>query len=236
MFSEHLNLRHKELLYEKLKAIDIPISEYSFPNAYLFRNAHNYEVLVDKDIFLRGRTYDGYTYLMPTRAPRDTDVQYLKEMMRTVAFLFPVSEAWLPFFPADDFQFHYMEQALFILDSWQSDAGLSANQTDFLACREALKLYDELALCGGIYYADGEPAGFVAGEELNPETFALHFAKARKKFKGVYQYMFNSFAKILPPKYWFLNFEQDLDKEPLRIAKTSYTPDSMLKKFRVTVK
>jgi len=283
MLSETLGLRHKELLYEKLKAIDIPISEYSFPNAYLFREAHSYEVLIDKEIFLRGRTYDGCTYLMPTKPPEEIDVQYLKEVMRRATFLFPVSEVWLPFFSTDDFRFSYeegdrdyiytvekmstlkgrhlhkkrnllkqfvtaytpteapltsdlMDHALFVLDAWQSEAGPSADQTDFLACREALKLYDELVLCGGIYYADGEPAGFVVGEELNTETFALHFAKARKKFKGVYQYMFNSFAKVLPPKYRLLNFEQDLDMEPLRVAKSSYLPDSMLKKFRVSLK
>lgn len=283
MVSERLDIGHKELLYEKLKAIDVPISEYSFPNAYLFRDVHGYEVLIDKEIFLRGRTYDGCTYLMPTKAPGQTDVQYLKEMMRAVDFLFPVPEVWLPFFPPDDFHFHYkegdmdyvytvekmstlkgrhlhkkrnllrhfvnahtiteapltherMEHALFILDAWQAEAGLDAEQTDYHACHEALKLYDELVLCGGIYYADGEPAGFVVGEELNSETFALHFAKARKKFKGVYQYMFNSFAKVLPAKYRLLNFEQDLDKETLRVAKSSYLPDSMLKKFRVSVK
>jgi hypothetical protein len=75
----------------------------------------------------------------------------------------------------------------------------------------------------------------VLGEELNDETFVLHFAKAKKKFKGIYQYMFNNFAKILPPKYRRLNLEQDLDKENLRIFKSSYVPDAMLRKARVTL-
>jgi hypothetical protein len=91
-------------------------------------------------------------------------------------------------------------------------------------------------LCGGIYYADGEPAGFVLGEEVNEETFVLHFAKGRTKFKGVYQYMFNTFAKILPPKYKYLNLEQDLDKENLRVFKSSYVPDAMIKKARVKLR
>ena len=81
-----------------------------------------------------------------------------------------------------------------------------------------------------------EPAGFVLGEELNETTFVLHFAKARTKFKGIYQYMFNNFAKILPPKYKYLNLEQDLDKENLRVFKSSYVPDVMLKKARVRLK
>jgi hypothetical protein len=76
----------------------------------------------------------------------------------------------------------------------------------------------------------------VLGEELNEETFVLHFAKARTKFKGVYQFMFNNFAKILPPKYQYLNLEQDLDKENLRVFKSSYVPDVMLKKARVRLR
>lgn len=283
MVSERLSLDHKALLYERLKSIDIPISEYSFPNAYLFRDAHRYEVLLDGEIFLKGVSYDGSTYLMPTKAVRDMDVDYLKDMMSTVNCLFPIPEAWLPFFSADVFAFQYkegdmdyiytvekmstfkgrhlhkkrnqlkkfisaythrevpltndrMEQAVFILNEWQAEVGLDAERTDYHPCLEALRLYDELVLCGGIYYADDEPAGFIVGEELDPETFVLHFAKARKKYKGIYQYMFNSFAKVLPAKYKYLNFEQDLDRETLRIAKSSYMPDSMLKKFRVSLR
>jgi hypothetical protein len=48
--------------------------------------------------------------------------------------------------------------------------------------------------------------------------------------------MFNRFAKVLPPQYRFLNLEQDLDKDTLRLAKSSYMPDSMLKKMRVSLR
>ncbi len=71
------------------------------------------------------------------------------------------------------------------------------------------------------------------GEEVNDETYVLHFAKALTKFKGIYQFMFNNFAKVLPPKYRYLNLEQDLDKENLRVFKSSYIPDRMLRKARV---
>jgi hypothetical protein len=283
MVSEPLNIGHKALLYESLKSIAIPISEYSFPNAYLFREVHRYEVLSDRETFLKGLSYNGSTYLMPTKPVPDMDVQYLREMVTEVDFLFPIPEDWLSFFPDDVFAFRYeegdmdyiytvekmstfkgrylhkkrnllrkfvngysheevpltddrIEHAVIILDEWQAESGLDTEQTDYRPCLEALKLYEELALCGGIYYAEGEPAGFIVGEELNPETFVLHFAKARKQYKGIYQYMFNSFAKVLPAKYRYLNLEQDLDREALRVAKSSYMPDSMLKKFRVSLK
>jgi hypothetical protein len=283
MISEKLSFSHRDLLHERLKKINIPISEYSFPNLYLFRETHNYKVIFDQEIFIKGISYDGYTYLMPTVPVQDMDCEYVKEMMGTVNFLFPISEQWLSCFSPDTCEFTYkrgdmdyiytvekmrtyrgrnlhqkrnllrrftstyrhealpltldrLKHAIFILDEWQAENGQDPGQTDYSSCLEALKLYDELVLCGGIFYADAEPAGFILGEELNEETFALHFAKARRKFKGIYQYMFNTFAGVLTPKYRLLNLEQDLDKEALRIAKSSYLPDSMIKKVRVSLR
>ena len=283
MVTETLELRHKELLYERLKTIDIPIAEYSFANLYLFRKAHDYQVVFDQDIFVRGTTYDGYSYLMPTSWIDEGDIGYLRGLVEKVDFLFPIAEAWLPVFGNGEFEFTFKEgdmdyvytvekmstfkgrrlhkkrnllkqfvttyhheakpltqdllgDSLFILKEWQTETGLAEDKTDYIPCLEALHLYDTLVLCGGIYYAEGEPAGFIIGEELNEETFVLHFAKARKNFKGVYQYMFNSFSKILPQKYRYLNLEQDLDEETLRVAKSSYLPDMMLKKIRVALK
>lgn len=261
----------------------VPLSEYTFPNLYLFRRIHEYEVIMDREIFIRGTSYDGHSYLMPTKDVRLLDLGYLKDMMREVDFLFPIPEEWLSVFSPEEFKISFAEgdadyrytvekmstltgrnlhkkrnllkqflekythealpltndrldQARFILADWLATTEMQADDTDFGPCLEALDRYEELALCGGITYAAAEPAGFVLGEELNEETFVLHFAKARTKFKGVYQYMFNNFAKILPPKYKYLNLEQDLDKENLRVFKSSYAPDVMLKKARVRLR
>jgi hypothetical protein len=129
-----------------------------------------------------------------------------------------------------------LDDARFVLDAWKDELGVDPAETDYGPCREALQRYDELVLCGGICYAEGEPAGFVLGEEINDETFVLHFAKGRTKFKGVYQYLFNNFARVLPSKYKYLNLEQDLDKENLRVFKSSYVPDAMVRKARVRLK
>jgi hypothetical protein len=283
MQTEKLSLEHKTLLHERLKNITVPLSEYTFPNLYLFRKNHDYDVMLDKEVFIKGRSYDGHTFLMPTTDVRTLDIAYLKEPMRSVDFLFPIPEEWLPVFSPDEFEITFAEgdadylytvekmstftgrrlhkkrnllkqfneryagnglplttdrldDARFVLNEWRTKTEMSADETDYSACLEALNRYEELVLCGGIYYADNEPAGIVIGEELNVETFVLHFAKARTKFKGSYQYMFNNFAKILPPKYKYLNLEQDLDQENLRIFKSSYVPDLMLKKARVHLK
>ena len=280
MKTERLGIEHKDLLVPRFKKITQPLSEYTFPNLYLFRQNHDYEVVLDKDVFIRGRSYDGHTYLMPTTDLREFDTASLRELMRTVEYLFPIPEAWLSLFGPDEFEISFaegdadyvytvemmstykgrnlhkkrnllkqflenyshdakpltnerMEEARFILNDWMATSEMDPADADFGPCREALDRYEELVLCGGIYYADDEAAGFVLGEELNDETYVLHFAKARTKFKGVYQYMFNNFAKILPPKYKYLNLEQDLDKENLRVFKTSYLPDAMVRKARI---
>jgi len=283
MSVEKLAWHHKELLVPLLKQVNTSLSEYTFPNLYLFRKNHDYAVIVDREIFIRGTSYDGHVYLMPTGQVSSLDPGYLRDMMRDVDFLFPIPEVWLPVFSPGAFDISFAEgdadyvftvekmstyggrrlhkkrnllkqfleryahdarpltndrldDARFILHDWLATSEMNADDTDFSPCLEALDRYEELVLCGGIYYADSEPAGFVLGEELNEETFVLHFAKARTKFKGIYQYLFNNFAKILPPKYKYLNLEQDLDRENLRIFKSSYAPEVLVRKARVALK
>ncbi len=129
-----------------------------------------------------------------------------------------------------------LPDALNVLEEWQKDLGLPKEETDYWPCHEAIDLYERLILCGGIWYADDEPCGFIIGEELNEKVFALHFAKGKRKFKGVYQYIFNDFAKVIPAKYCCLNFEQDLGMDSLRQAKSTYQPECMVKKYRITLK
>ena len=126
-----------------------------------------------------------------------------------------------------------VEHAKTILDEWLYVSGMSESETDYRACLEALNLMDTLVLCGLIYYVEGEPAGFILGEEIHSDTFAIHFAKAKKKYKGIYQFIYNNFAKVLPRKYEYLNFEQDLGKASLKLTKSSYMPDLLLDKYRI---
>ncbi len=283
MNSEPLGIAHKEILFERLKAVPAALSEYTFTNLYLFRQAHQYEVVFDKELFIRGRTYDGRRYLMPTMDARLLEQGYVAHLLEDADFLFPVPEEWLPSFDPGLFAADFAEgdadyvytvekmstykgrrmhkkrnllkqflnayahdaqpltndrlgDARVVLREWLASSSQPEAETDYAPCLEALDRYEELVLCGGIYYADNEPAGFILGEELNEETFVLHFAKARTVFKGIYQYLFNNFAGILPPKYRFLNLEQDLDKENLRVFKSSYVPDLMLRKARLRLR
>ena len=125
----------------------------------------------------------------------------------------------------------HIPEALTVLNEWREERG---DPADYDAAREALERCEELVLCGGIYHADGEPAGYSLGEEIGGgRMFVIHFEKALTRFRGLYQFLNMSFAAILPEKYMYLNREQDLGIEGLRRAKESYQPKGFVVKYRV---
>ena len=93
---------------------------------------------------------------------------------------------------------------------------------------------EQLGLKGSLYFADKKPVGFILGEPLSSHMFALHFSKACVDYKGVYQYMYQAFAKGLDDHFEFLNWEQDLDDHGLKQSKSAYQPDRFVKKFRIS--
>ena len=127
----------------------------------------------------------------------------------------------------------YRNEALQILERWNNQ---HEEPNDFLAAKEALEKMWPLQLCGGIFYIDRQPVAYCLGEELAlGESFVIHFEKAvlEEGFKGVYQYINQAFASILPEKYKTVNREQDLGDAGLRQAKLSYNPVDFIKKYKV---
>lgn len=124
----------------------------------------------------------------------------------------------------------YVPEAVQVLDAWQ---GENARGTDYLAAKEALLRMEELQLCGGIYFVEEVPVAYVLGEELAcGNSFAIHFEKAAPGYKGLYQFINQSFASILPESYHTINREQDLGIAGLRKAKLSYNPTGFIEKYR----
>src|SRR3989338_3593962 len=107
---ENLALQHRGLLHKRLKDINTPVSEYSFANLYLFRRAHEYQVLFDKEIFIKGKTYDGHVHLTPTADLQQINADYLRDILKKEAdFLYPIAEKWLSLLKSDEFEFTYNE-------------------------------------------------------------------------------------------------------------------------------
>ncbi len=62
---EKLNLKHKAVISRRIADNPSRISEYSFANLYLFREVHDYRLLINDDVYILGKTYDKKEYIMP---------------------------------------------------------------------------------------------------------------------------------------------------------------------------
>jgi len=127
----------------------------------------------------------------------------------------------------------YIPDAIGVLERWRDGRAPGDGPGDYGEALEALEHAYELQLCGGIYYVDNEPAAYTLGEELTPDTFVIHFEKAAGGFTGLYQFVEQSFAAILPEKYTYINREQDLGEPGLRAAKESLVPAGFVEKYIV---
>ena len=133
------------------------------------------------------------------------------------------------------------DAALTHLMRWQEAHGDEKN-AEVAACREAIMNIEALALTGMVFTVEKRVVGFIIGEPLaaggdaNGKTnmFVFHFAKGDIQYKGVYQYMYQEYAKNIE-NYEFLNWEQDMGDPGIRQAKNSYEPHHKEKKMRVTL-
>jgi hypothetical protein len=87
--AEPLSLAHRPLIEPLLRALDLPLSEYSFANLYLFRAVHRYAVVLHPVPHLLGITYDGVSHAMPLLrfGPADVDT-----LLQCAACVYPVTE------------------------------------------------------------------------------------------------------------------------------------------------
>ena len=118
--------------------------------------------------------------------------------------------------------------AMEVLELWKEEKGMAG---DYHSAREALLFFDALDLCGRIYYIGDSPVAWCLGEPVaHNRIFTVHFEKALEKYKGIYQYLNQSFALSLPETISHINREQDLGDEGLRQAKMSYRPSGFVRK------
>lgn len=107
-------------------------------------------------------------------------------------------------------------------------------QIELIALSRLFKLANSRSkkiLSVGVKYKE-QLIGFSICEILNQKYSLLHFEKADVSYVGVYEYLKNQVAKVLLANQCeYINFEQDLGLEGLRISKKSWKPDNYLKKF-----
>jgi hypothetical protein len=63
-----LALSHRARIAALLAATGSPLSEYAFPNLFLFRERHDYRFVDGSMPHILGKTYDGERHVMPLTA------------------------------------------------------------------------------------------------------------------------------------------------------------------------
>jgi uncharacterized protein len=126
-----------------------------------------------------------------------------------------------------------LDDAQGILEDWQKEHGENLLETDYQACKEAIHDFSKLHLHGRMVYVDLHSAGFTIGEWISDRCYVVHFSKAKRAIKGLYQYLYQDLAQSIEGTCLWINLEQDLGISALRDSKHSYLPDKLLRKWRV---
>ena len=85
-------------------------------------------------------------------------------------------------------------------------------------------------LLGGMIEVDGMIIAYTVGEAVGDDTIVIHFEKALRRFKGAYQAINRLFLRNTAHSFSFVNREEDMGDEGMRVAKMSYHPVDFLKK------
>lgn len=105
-------------------------------------------------------------------------------------------------------------------------------QMEYEVVENALNLYEELELTGGLIRQEGEVVAFCMGEPLTSDTYVVHFEKAYPEIQGAYPIINQQFVEHQCQEYAYVNREEDDGEEGLRKAKLSYHPVILLEKYR----
>ncbi len=102
-----------------------------------------------------------------------------------------------------------------------------------VALSRACQSYALLGMDGILLMDQGQVLAVTMGSRLGPDTFDIHFEKAREDVEGAYAAINCEFARYLRLKYpdiAFLDREEDMGLEGLRKAKLSYNPHHLTSK------
>lgn len=125
-----------------------------------------------------------------------------------------------------------------MMDKWYEDRLQENPDSDYhmeqIAISKALRQYRELGMEGLVLLDNEDVLAVTLGSRVSHDTFDVHFEKARWDVNGAYTVINYEFARYIREKYpeiQFLNREDDMGIEGLRIAKQRYYPHHMIEKY-----
>lgn len=123
---------------------------------------------------------------------------------------------------------YLIDQCFAVLDSIREEEhpiieGMLQRELAALEC--TLNHFKEFEQQGVLISVGDRPVAFSIYEAISPTTVAIHFERALRSYKGLYQVINCETAKVIQSQgFQFINREEDLGNEGLRDAKMSYHP------------
>jgi uncharacterized protein len=108
-------------------------------------------------------------------------------------------------------------------------------ERELAALEITLRKFGQLQQQGLLISVDERPVAFSIFEAISPTTAAIHFERALRSYKGLYQVINWEAAKIIHAQgFEFINREEDLGDPGLRDAKMSYHPVEIMPSCEMT--
>lgn len=104
---------------------------------------------------------------------------------------------------------------------------------DILVARCALQYFDALNLRGVLVYVDEKPMATAIGCEITEDTYGIQIAKMSEKIEGLMFYLLEQMFDLIPGQYRYVNGDDDMDIEGIRIHKQKMKPVRMNEVWQV---
>lgn len=123
-----------------------------------------------------------------------------------------------------------------IFEMWERKKGVkrSSSKNELIALERLLKYSRHFNLVAVGIFVDGKMIGFSIAEKVQYKYAIIHFEKADPDYYGVYEFITQQISiQLSNMGCKYVNWEQDLGLEGLRVSKLSYKPLRFLKKFSI---
>lgn len=213
----NIDLQHKIIDYAS--TLDYQLKIYGVSDAFI---AHNRD-FVSRFEIIEHRDMDNYIY-------SSEDLALLKgkeyQPKRNLIHQFEKNYSWTSE-PVAKENMHDCVKALNnVYNQGIEDNSFLSEELNALLF--VMEHFTELEQHGLLIRINNEPVAFSIFELLTPTTCVVHFEKAMKDYKGLYQLINREAAKdFFSHGYKYINREEDLGIEGLRKAKLSYHPVSL---------
>ena len=120
-----------------------------------------------------------------------------------------------------------------LLASWESEDSHEDTAGEHAAIVRGFRAWETLGLEGVALFAGSRLVAFTVGEKISSDTFNVHFEKAYRDVNGAYPMVNREFVRQVltrHPEILYINREEDMGHENLRLAKQSYNPLFLVEK------